>query len=106
MPRKRLRFPSGIPRQEVKSSPADDLTSDTLRSGMSDKSPLSNIDLRDRLVRAIQLSNTVLYPNEWHPIADSIIKELGLRQETVYAWKNGRTYPAGTRYVSEWERNE
>lgn len=39
-----------------------------------------------------------------YELADAVIAELGLRQETTYAWKNGRTYPAGIRYATKWEK--
>jgi hypothetical protein len=35
-------------------------------------------------------------------VADAVIAELGLRQETVYAWRNGRSRASGVRYVTGW----
>lgn len=49
--------------------------------------------LRNRVARAVQLSGTVVYPNEWYPIADAVIAELGLREERVELL---------TRYVTDW----
>lgn len=37
-------------------------------------------------------------------VADAVITELGLHPETVYAWKNHRSTPAGRRYVTKWEK--
>jgi hypothetical protein len=34
--------------------------------------------------------------------ADAVIEKLGLRQETVYAWSNHRSWPTGTRWVTDW----
>jgi hypothetical protein len=65
-------------------------------------------ELRDRL-----LDNIIdHWPDTWHgstvqqlqayTMADALIEELGLRRETTYAWRNSRTVPTGTRYVTEW----
>lgn len=61
--------------------------------------------LRDRIIRAIQLSNTVVYPNEWHPIADSIIRELGLKQDRAVEDRGGSKRKV-TRYVSDWRTDD
>jgi hypothetical protein len=63
-------------------------------------------DLRTRITAAIQANLVWDAPKRSELLADAVISDLGLRQETTYAWRNVRTYPAGTRYVSEWERNE
>lgn len=38
-------------------------------------------ELRERIIQAIQASGVLVYRNEWKPIADAVIAELGLRQE-------------------------
>ena len=60
-----------------------------------DGPPISS--LRDHVIRAIQRSNTVLYPNEWHPLTDALIAELGLRRED---WNEGHS--DRHRWVSRW----
>lgn len=53
-------------------------------------------DLRTRIIAALLSEEDVAL------MADAVIEELGLRQETTYAWKNGRTYRSGIRYVTKW----
>lgn len=73
-----------------------------------------NGNLRDRITAAIA------FVDDWRGVTDpailadavidavieafavELVADLGLRKETVYAWRNGRTYPAGTRYVTKW----
>ncbi len=38
----------------------------------------------------------------WLDTADAVIRELGLRQETTYAWNNNESWPTATRYVTKW----
>ena len=65
------------------------------RPSLKSGPPISS--LRDHVIRAIQRSNTVLYPNEWHPLTDALIAELGLRRED---WNEGHS--DRHRWVSRW----
>ena len=64
-------------------------------------------NLHDRIAAALKAVDDMrvckLTTHDIKFMADAVIADLGLRQETTYRWKNGRTYPAGTRYATKWE---
>jgi hypothetical protein len=73
---------------------------------MPDRPPLSDIDLRTRIAAALRTADRrVAGFIGYDEMADAVIAELGLRRETTYAWRNGRTHPAGTRHATRWERS-
>lgn len=61
--------------------------------------------IRDRIVAALQSltgpgsSGDLSYGG----MADVVIQELGLRQETAHAWRGNSSYVTGIRYVTDWE---
>ena len=61
-------------------------------------------DLRDRLAAVI--GDCRVFDEEQFrtnsEIADEVIGALGLREETVYAWNNNRSWPTATRHVTDW----
>ena len=64
-------------------------------------------DLRTRIAAALKKVDEAQAPwagpVSYDGLADAVIAELGLRQETVYAWNNHRSWPTGTRWVTDWK---
>lgn len=74
-------------------------------------------DLRTRIAAVLldhELANgdccceqRYLFGSCWEThVADAIIRELGLREETAYAWNNNRSRATGKRYVTDWRGEE
>ena len=85
---------------------------------MSDKPPLSDIVPNDVLKTSkhhdlrTRIANAIVGVDDWRGVtdpailADAVIVDLGLRQETTYAWNKGRTIPTGIRYATPWRTDE
>lgn len=66
-----------------------------------------DVSLRDRIAAALQSLTGPESSGDltYECMADMVITELGLRRETVYAWRNGRSHAAGIRYVTDWRKD-